>query len=49
MSPYIVTGAGEYIGKTFDFSISNSFAFEHSDFTSDSGCIHIDEVGIWLS
>ena len=37
MSPHIVTGAGAYIGRTFDSSISNSFVFEHNDFTSDSG------------
>ena len=37
MSPHIVTGAGAYIGRTFDSSISNSFAFEHNDFTSDYG------------
>ena len=45
---HIVTGAGAYIGRTFDSSISNYFAFEHNDFTSFFGCIHIDEVGLFL-
>ena len=37
MSPHIVIGAGEYISRIFDYSISNSFTFEYNDFTSDSG------------
>ncbi len=37
MSSHIVIGVGAYTSRTFDYSISNSFAFEYNDFTSDSG------------